>query len=218
VLAQDKKQWEKTIIVDSGPDSDLLELAADIRERQPGFDISTPARDATLEILRQAARGSISISGQGQVRIGQVLALLPKGGRQSVVRDVIDDMVGQSDASQIAKLIEVMGQGLTFEEEVDAERIVRRVFTPIVTSPDARSAAWMAGSIESRLDLFRDMPVDAKKDFGWRLRTAIQSKELDEGIAKSLTNAAGLLEIDLSQADEISSAPSASVEEPSPKS
>jgi hypothetical protein len=201
VLAQDKGQWEKTLISKSGPDFELLGLAADLRKFKTNFELSTSARDAVLDHIRKVAKDEAAPSEEARARLSNLLELLPDSLRHSVTRDIVDDMFGQPDSTQIVRIVEVVGEDIGLENETDSDRIVRRIFTPIVGSPTDRSAAWMAKVVGRRLDFFRRMPTETKDEFGWRLRTALQDKDkLTASIVESLTNTVGLLEIRFSEA------------------
>jgi hypothetical protein len=201
---------EKTLTSKSGPDFDLLDLADDLRRLRPNFELSIPARDAARDQIRKAAKDKTAPSEEARVRFSKLLQLLPEGLRHSMIRDIIDDMTGQSDAAQISRIVESIGDELRLEQENDPDRIVRRIFAPIIRSPTVVTAAWMAKVVENRLDFFRDMPAETKEEFGWRLRTALQDKEkLPVEVANSLINTAGLLEINLSQPGEFEGGSSA---------
>jgi hypothetical protein len=203
LLVLDKGQWEQSLNADNGPYFELLELAGDLRKKEEDFELSTPARDAALDRIRKAGTGKPVPSHEIRKRLSNLLQLLPNGLRSLLIRDVIDDIVGHTDPKQITQLIETAGDQLSFEEETDPDRIVRRIFSPIVGNPTERSAAWMATIVGRELQLFRQLPEETKQEFGWRLRTALQNKDvIGPAVTEALTNTAGLLNISLSPGDE----------------
>jgi len=61
----------------------------------------------------------------------------------------------------------------------------------------------MATIVGRELQRFRPLPEETKKEFGWRLRTALQNKEvLGTVVTEALMNTAGLLNISLSPGEE----------------
>jgi hypothetical protein len=211
VLALGKDEWEKALLASNVASLNLLELAIDLRRQNDGFELSTPARDAALDLIRKSGNGKPTPSDEVRLRLSRLLDLIPASLRNLLVRDVVDDMMGLTDPAQITRLVEVAGDHVSLEEELDSERIVRRIFSPIVSSPTERSASWMANTVGRRLEFFRNLPEETKKEFGWRLKTALQNKDaLAASITESLTNTAGLLDINHSPDEEegLSSPPS----------
>ena len=200
VLDLDKTQWEQALIANAGQYWELLALAADLHAHDESFELSTPARDAALAQIRNCGSGSPPPTDEIRERLSALLKLLPGSLLSSLGRDVVDDMVASSaNPTQMNRLIETIGDHVEFEEDEDSDRIVRRIFTPIVTKPAEVSARWMATRIGNKLELFNRLPEETKEQFGWRLRTALQDRDkLAAGTTDALTNTAGLLKIDLS--------------------
>jgi hypothetical protein len=207
ILGLDKGQWDKSLNAGSGAYFELLELAFDLRKRNDGFALSIPARDAALDQIRKVGNGKPAPSDEVRGWLTKLVELLPDGLRSSLMRDVTDEMAGQSDAANLTRRIEIAGDHLTLADETDPDRIVRRILSPAIGNPSERSAAWMATVIGRRLEFFRQMPYETRNEFVWRLRTALQNKEtLAPPVVESLTNIAGLLETDLSSPETESSA------------
>jgi hypothetical protein len=199
ILALDKSQWEQSLNARSGPYFELLGLAGDLRKRREEFELLTPAGDAALDQIRNAGKAEPPPSDELRERLAKLVQLLSDSLRTLLIRNVVDDMMGHTDATQITRLIETAGDHITFEEKSDPDRIMRRIFSPVVANPTERSAVWMATTIGRKLELFRYLPVETKNEFGWRLRTALQNKEsLGPVVTEALTNAAGLLKVSLS--------------------
>jgi hypothetical protein len=114
------------------------------------------------------------------------------------MRNVVDEMSGQSDPANLVRRIEVLTDYLTLAEETDAGRILRRLFPSIITNPSDRSVEWMATVIGRRQEFFLEAPQENKDEFASRLRNALQNKEsLSSTIVESLTNVANLMHVDL---------------------
>ena len=194
----ERNDWEEGLRADQGAYSEILLLAIKFHESQPEFELGTSARDAALAMIRQVGRGELAASDDLRNRLAKFFNLLSDNLRVSLVRDVIDDMSGSTDPQYLTRLIEIAGEHVALEDINDSDRIVRRIFAPIVGQPTDRSALWMATVISRRVEFFRSMPEETKTEFGWRLRTSLQAEGLSAGVVESLTNTAGLLEVDLS--------------------
>ena len=177
VLTLDKNDWEKALNADTGPHFELLQLASELRKLKGSFELSTPARDAALDQIRNAGQGKVAPSDENRARLALLLSLLPTSLRGLLIRDVVDDMVGQTEPAQIVRRIEMAGDHIDLQDETDPERIVRRIFAPVVGSPTERSVAWVAATVGRMLEQFAALPAETKSEFGWRLKAALQEKE-----------------------------------------
>ena len=202
-LALDKNQWVQSLNARDGAFFELLQLAGDLRKLDEHFEVSATARDAILEQVRNVGAGNPTPSDEVRERLSDLLRLLPESLRNSLIRDIVDDIVGETDSEQITRLIETIGEHLHFDNDSEPDRIVRRIFSPIVTKPTDRSASWMASMVNRQLDFFRSIPDETKEEFGWRIQTALRNEGgLTETVSAALTNTAGLLSIALTGGDD----------------
>ena len=91
-------------------------------------------------------------------RFAKLMPLVPEAQRNSLARDVIDDMASQTDANNLTRRIEVIGDHLSFVDDDDADQIVRRILSPAGGAATERSAGWTAAIIGRQLDFFRNAP------------------------------------------------------------
>lgn len=200
-----KNDWEESLNSSSGSHFDLLELASKLRNANRDFALSVPAKDAALEQIRRVGNGTLSSNDTSRAQFSKIFKALAENQRSSLMRDIVDELAGQSDVANVARRLEFVGDNLTLESEVDADRIVRRIFSPAISALTDRTAAWMASVVARRLPFFEEMPLDTKEDFAWRLRAAVRNPDILSSIKNSLTAIAGLLKIDLDQYPDVSS-------------
>lgn len=203
MAALDKPEWEKALQATSGASLDLLELAGEVRGRDASFNLPLPARDAVVELVRRIGSGKPAPSDDIRGRLSKLIPLLPEAQRDSLARDVIDEMANQTDVSNLTRRIEAIGEHVNFSNDDDPDRIVRRILSPAVGAATERSAGWMAAIIGRQLDFFRSVRADPLNEFGLRLRAALNNRQqLTPAVVDSLTTIAGLLDIELTNAEE----------------
>lgn len=197
-----KTLWEKVLVGGSRMHDELLKLACELRQRRTAFVLSVPARDAALEQVRRVGGGKPAPSDEMRDRLSKLLGLLSDGMRSSLVRDLVDDMAGQSDAANLTRRIEAVGDHLNLDAETDVDRTVRRILSLALEKPSERSATWVATMVERRQEFFLSMPSETKDEFTYRLRVAVKAQEASSpSIAESLRNVAGLLKLNLSSSE-----------------
>jgi hypothetical protein len=206
----DKQEWEKTLQATSGPSFESLELAGEVRGRDVAFNLPLPARDAVVELVRRIGSGKPAPSDETRGQISKLIPLLPDAQRDSLARDVIDEMATQTDPNNLTRRIETIGEHLNFTRDDDPDRIVRRILSPAVGAATDRSAGWMAAIIGRQLDFFRGTHPDVLNEFGLRLRAALQNRgQISAAVADSLDTVAKLLNLDVA-------APTEQAESPNP--
>lgn len=169
--------WDRALNAVDGTQGDLLELTVAIRELDHLFELSTPARDAALAQIRKIARGELVPSDELREQLDKLLALLPQATQKSLVRDTRDDMAAFSDLEQIERIIEIVGDRITFDDESSPERVGRRIFSPIAGGPTDVSAEWMLRAVRHRPEFFGRMPDEVKRELGWRIGVVVQNEE-----------------------------------------
>ena len=157
-----------------------------------------PAKDAALKIVRKVASGEQTLTDEMRERFPGFVGLLDEGPRAVLVRDIEDDMMGTTDPDQLIRRIEIAGDAITFEEEDEPEKIVRRVFSPLVTMPTKQSVDWMKSLVEAKGEAFWSLPEEAREELATRLRDTLRSEDqLDETLRSSLLSLARQVRINL---------------------
>jgi len=198
ILLLDQAGWEKALGSTSGPHFDLVRLCSDLRNLGPDFNLSMSTRDALVAQIRKAGKGKTGISDEARERLATILSLVESKLRTSLMRDVLDDMAASADKAEIGRTIDLAGDYIDLAEGCDVDRIVRRIFMPIVNAPDDRTVSWMTRVIENRPLFFKQLPAESKGEFGLRIRTSLQTKEsLSQDILENLKRIAAILELDL---------------------
>jgi Rad3-related DNA helicase len=122
---------------------------------------------------------------------------LPEGLKVSLVDDVIADMIGAGDAT-VPNVTTIFGEFISGKALKDAEELVRRIFSPIVASPNDQTLSWILRVIKENPDLVRQVPQTVKDEFGLRLRQAFEtSGSLSEKLGGELEQIAEAYGVDL---------------------
>jgi hypothetical protein len=202
VLAQDDAAWSKALSGD-GTYLDLLTLALELRAGRGDFELSTNARDAIRNQIREAAGNASPTSDKFRGRVSQLVDLLATSQRVSLQDDIVDDLIGSDDPARTARHIDISCDYVRLNPADDASRVVRRIFAPIVSHPTDRTAAWVLQAIADHPDSFTSIAAEAREDFAARLRQAMRGRDsLPAGVAEKLVEIANVLQIGLAADDQ----------------
>lgn len=191
--------WHMAVAANDEPHVELVELVKDLRKAGRNVHLQVAAKDAGLALVRKVVSGELPVDDTLRDRMTDFIGLLQNGPRTSLVRDIEDDMMGLMDTDQLVRLVEIAGDEITFEREEDPEKIVRRIFSPLVTKPTEKTVAWMSSIVEGKGELFWSLQDDAKEQLATRLRDVLETDEqLDETVRTLVRNLANQLDIDLS--------------------
>ena len=181
----DQKQWEKSLISPGKPISQLLPLVDEIKQKDPKFTLPTPARDAALEQVRNVVKGNIAITEELRLAFSGLMSALSKDTVGSLGTDLMEDLCGLTDLTQITRLIDFVGGYLDVNNSYEVGRVVRRVFVPLISKPALNTAVWMAEFVRRKDALFRAMTEYSRNDLASRLRKALQTEALDPQISEA---------------------------------
>jgi hypothetical protein len=108
---------------------------------------------------------------------------------------VLEDMVAATESAAIQRTIELFGSHINSESLVafDPDRIVRRIFNPILGSPQEASIDWMAKVIEAQAKFLNGMEEQTKDEISTRLRKASQTASLPATTTQALMKIASTL-------------------------
>ena len=101
------------------------------------------------------------------------------------MNDIVDDMMGSADASAVSRILEFAGDHIRLNEDVDADRVIRRIFTPILLQPSERSAAWMLTALNENSH-FANLPEEVSSELQARMHTALAKEGLSEALVETL--------------------------------
>lgn len=194
--------WGKALREQQGPHFELVELVRDLKKAGHDVHLEVSAKDAVLAFVRAVFRGEQASSDKMRERLATIVGLLENGYKTSLARDIKDDMTSLTDVDQLVRLVEVVGEEFTLENESDPEKIVRRVFSPLVRKPTAQTTRWMNRVVERKGESFWSLPDEVKKELASRLRETLKSSESQDEMVKSLLmDLASHFNIDLRQQD-----------------
>ena len=195
----EQSDWDRIITEAAGPYVTVLSLCYLLRERGQSIYLPTKARDAALNFVRKVVRKETEISENTKNNFANLVDLLQAGSRRLLVRDLIEDMCSATDPSELNRIIELAGDIVEIGEGADIDRVVLRVFSPLVGHPSEPSVRWMARAIGRRRELLRDVKTDTRTEFGLRLRAALQTKgELSDEILSALATVAEIVGVSIS--------------------
>lgn len=123
--------------------------------------------------------------------------------RGLLLRDIADDLIGTDDPSQVLRIVDLMGSHVLLDGINDADRIIRRIFTPVITTPKESATKWLVRVVEHRPEFFGKLPTEVKVELGSRLRAALLAVAPEPGaIVADLRRVSELCGIGLDSHDE----------------
>ncbi len=193
-----KDDWAAALTAQEGPHFELVELVSELRGAGHDVYLEVPAKDAILDFIRSVVEGGQKHSDTIRGRVASIIDLLQDGYRESLVRDITDDMMGLTDADRSVRLVEIAGPEITFRHVTEPEKIVRRVFSPLVTKPTKRTIACMNNVVEGKGESFWSLPREAKGELASRLGASLHGdEEMSEELKSALEELAGRFGIDV---------------------
>jgi predicted ABC-type transport system involved in lysophospholipase L1 biosynthesis ATPase subunit len=199
IQMQSQAEWDQALNSPSGPHFDLVELCLGLREVGRRVELPTSTRDAMLEQIRKAERGATAISDDARNRLDTIFDLLQENLRESLISDVIDDLLGLTDPPAVSRIVELFGDHIDPVKltSADPNRVVRRIFTPIVGEPNKTTVEFILRMLDGRAAFPRRLTTATKDEFASRLRKVIEGGQPTDPLMQSLTKVARVLDIDV---------------------
>jgi hypothetical protein len=179
--------------------SGLLELAKGLRAHDSSFKLSTRAKDALLEISRRSARGALSVTDELRSRFRVLFDLLDDGLQKTLMSDVLDDMLATIDLGANQRTIDFLGDYIDALSlaEADPDRILRRIFSPILSSPQQQSVDWMARVVTNNPQMFSHIESQTREEISARLSSVLRTPSLPDETLQAVLKIASSLGVDV---------------------
>lgn len=189
----DSPQWEQLLHSTPGGRNDILSLGQLIKLEIPEYVLKTKARDAILALARGVGSETESVREPLKSQMLLATLLLSPSLRDSLNLDVIDDMMGKFDSKYITNVLSLFNSEVHLNHADDDNRILRRLFHPIVAAPTQISVKWMNQFLASAPTFVDGLSREQKKEFLERLDVSVGTGELGEGVGPELQNTRMLL-------------------------
>lgn len=195
VLSLEQASWERAIGAATGSYHHLIALCSGLKKANPAFQLSTNVRDGVLVVVRKVGRGEIETSTVHQEHAIALIDLIQPGLQASLQGDILEDMIAVSDVF-VARVVEFVGARIRLSGVFAPDRIVQRIFTPILVSPSEVTINWVIDAIDSRRDFFDGLSRELKEELASRLHSALRSAEsYSPDIVAGLTKVADLFRV-----------------------
>ena len=132
------------------------------------YRVAACIRDAVHAQVQKCEQGKLTITSELQERLAELVGLLPLNLRASLTNDILDDLEsGTPDEAKITRTVTFYGQHIEPSAVKDVDKLIRRIFHPILTNPNETSTGWMLRQVRGIA-----FPEDLRSEFRSRLSTA----------------------------------------------
>jgi hypothetical protein len=198
-----KSDWQKAFTSNAAPYSDLLMLCKKLREIDATFTLSTNSRDAIRDQISSGGSGKTNPTNDALSTLSLLLDLLKPNLRESLVRDVIDDMAASTEQQVPLRTIQWFGDKISGQDLQDSDKLFRRVFARLIDQPDEKGINWILRIIDEKTDFIKTVPEGIVAEFEIRLRLAInRGTSLPIPVREGLEKIATLFSVNLANTDQ----------------
>ena len=183
--------WDQALTEAPGGSANALTLAQIIRVVSPDFALKIVTSDSILGMVRKVGEGSVALSDQLNTNVANAMALLEPGIRDSLRQNILDDMDNKA-GSYITAVLSVLKSDVHLDAQANHDRIVRRVFSPIVLDPTIISVDWMNREIAVS-EIVKHLSSGTLSDIDSRLTSAVRKDGLPAEMLTALTATRTLL-------------------------
>lgn len=190
--------WLKTLTEQQGPYFELICLARELNNLGHDIQLQVQAKDAILNYVRGFYKGKQAATDEMHERLRSLIGLLQHGYRTYLCQDFDDDILSLSDVGQMVRLVEVAGDEMSLDKVQDPDKIVRRIFSPLMTKPTNHTVNWIRKIVEHKNASFWSLSSEAKDELAIRMQSLLEENEsLEQTTRSSLNELADYFGIDL---------------------